>query len=99
MSDKSRVIVANIKAGGIGISLHDTHGNHPRTSIILPTNDAVVMKQAFGRIHRAGGMSKSRQIVVFAAGTIEEEICVCVRGKMNHIDSLNDGDLCPRHVF
>ncbi len=98
-SGKNRIIICNIKAGGVGVSLHDEHGLHPRTAIIMPTNQADKLKQALGRVHRAGGQSRSRQIVLFAAGTIEEKICAAVRAKIANIDALNDGDLSPEAIF
>lgn len=98
-SDESRIIISNTAAGGVGISLHDVNGDYPRTAILLPTNNAVHLGQAFGRVHRAGGKSRSRQIVLFAADTIEEEICAQTRLKLASIATLNDGDLCPPPVF
>lgn len=98
-ADRAPVIVCNITAGGVGVSLHDLHGNHPRTAIIFPSPMAVAVKQALGRVHRAGGLTKSRQIVFFAAGTIEDGICETVREKIANMDSLNDGDLNPEEAF
>lgn len=98
-ADRERVIVCQIAAGGVGVSLHDINGKHPRTAIILPHNSAEVVTQALGRVHRSGGRSKSRQIIPFAAGTVEEEICSAVRRKMAQIDTLNDGDLYPPKKF
>jgi hypothetical protein len=98
-ADHSRVIVCNTQAGGVGVSLHDLHGNHPRTAIILPTNNAEALAQALGRVHRAGGKTKSRQIIFFAAGTIEEEICEKVKKQISKIDTLNDGDMMPEKRF
>ncbi len=95
----SRIIVCQIKAGGVGVSLHDTTGEYPRTAIILPTNNAVDLKQALGRVHRAGGQSKSRQIVLFAAGTVEEQICKQVRSTISNFDTLNDGVMYPEAKF
>lgn len=98
-ADKSRVIVANIDAGGVGVSLHDVNGEFPRTSIILPTNKVVSMTQALGRVHRAGGKSRSRQVIFFAAGTVEEQICEVTRKRMAQITTLNDGELYPESRF
>lgn len=97
--DRSRVIVANIDAGGVGVSLHDINGEFPRTAIILPTNKVVSMTQALGRVHRAGGKSRSRQIIFFAAGTVEEQICDVTRRRMAQITTLNDGELYPDSRF
>lgn len=92
-SDKSRVIVLNIKAGGESISLHDLHGNFPRVSVISPTYSAIELVQALGRIHRAGAKSAALQRIVYAADTIEEEVCERVQAKVQNIRNLNDGDL------
>jgi hypothetical protein len=92
-ADEERVIVVNIQAGGEGISLHDTHGNHPRIALIFPTYAASDLRQATGRVRRSGGKSKSLQRILFAAGTIEEKVCRKVQAKLSNIDLLNDGDL------
>lgn len=98
-SNRENVIVCNLTAGGVGVSLHDLQGDHPRTSIIFPNPRAADFKQAFGRTHRAGGKSKSRQVVFFAADTVEEGICDTVRDKLANLDSLNDGDINPPSAF
>jgi superfamily II DNA or RNA helicase len=92
-SDKSRIIIANIKAGGVGISLHDLNGNFPRVSLISPTYSAQDLKQVLGRVQRAGGKSKSIQKIIFAAGTVEDEARISVTAKLANIDTLNDGDI------
>lgn len=90
---KERIIICNIKAGGVGISLHDELGNYSRVSLISPTWSAVDLKQSLGRIHRAGGQSKVVQKLIFCANTIEEDIADKVQIKINNIDTINDGDL------
>ncbi len=87
-----KLIVVNIQAGGVSVSLHDTIGKHPRVALVCPTYSAVELKQALGRVHRAGG-SKSLQRILFAANTIEEKICTRVNSKLARLDLLNDGDL------
>jgi SNF2 family DNA or RNA helicase len=87
--------VATISAGGVGISLHDTDGERPRVALISPTFSAVDLKQALGRVHRAGAKSKSIQRIVFAAGTVEEKVCHTVRRKLNNLDLINDDELNP----
>lgn len=98
-SDRERVIVANLTAGGVGVSLHDVNGNYPRTAILLPNPRANDFKQGTGRVCRAGGKSASQQVVFFAAGTIEETICERVREKLKNIDALNDGWMDPKPTF
>ena len=92
-NDERRIMLAMIQAGGVGISLHDMNGQHPRASLLTPTYNAVELKQALGRIHRAGGKSKCIQKILFAAGTVEEKACRAVRRKLSNIDLLNNGDL------
>lgn len=91
--NRSKVIVCNIQAGGVGISLHDELGNSPRVALLCPTFTAVDFKQALGRIHRAGGKTKCIQKILFAAGTVEETVCRRLRTKLNNIDLINDLDL------
>ena len=49
------------QAGGTGLSLHDVNGEHPRVSLISPSFSAIDLKQALGRIHRAGAKSPAVQ--------------------------------------
>lgn len=92
-SDKSRILIANIKAGGVGISLHDINGKHPRVSLISPTQSATNLIQALGRIYRSGGKTKSLQRIIFAANTPEENISKMLFKKLSNLSLLNDGDM------
>ncbi len=92
-SDAERVIVLNIQAGGIALSLHDLNGNHARLALIAPTYNEKELKQVLGRVHRSGGRTKSLQRLVYAAGTVEEKVCRSVMEKLKNLDALNDGDL------
>lgn len=92
-SDATRVIICNVAAGGVGISLHDLRGVYPRISLISPAYSAINIVQCLGRVHRAGGKSKSIQKIVFAAGCVEEEACLAVKKKIHNINTINDGDL------
>ena len=92
-SNKSRVIVCQVSAGGQSINLDDRDGKHPRTSVICPTYSVTELRQILGRVHRTTAMSPSRQRVVYAAGTVEEEICEAVRKKLDNLDLLNDGEI------
>lgn len=93
-ANTSRLVVCNLRAGGIGISLHDPSGTIPRLSLISPTFSAADLRQALGRVHRMGG-ARSIQKILFAAGTVEERACEAVASKLAQIDALNDGDLTP----
>ena len=92
-ADTKRILVINIAAGGTGVSLHDLNGKHARASIISPNWSAQNLRQALGRVWRLNGLSKSYQIIVYGAKTIEESICRRVQAKLNCLDTLNDGDL------
>ena len=92
-SNKTKIIICIIQAGGVGISLHDTMGGHPRMSVISPTWSGQDMQQALGRIHRAGSKSPAMQRIVFCAETYEEAICELIQKKMTNISGINDRDL------
>lgn len=87
-ADELPVIVCNVEAGGTALNLH---GVAERGTIIMPTWKADTMRQVLGRTHRAGG-SRSVQRILFAKGTVEEDICHNLRRKLNNLDTLNDGD-------
>ena len=91
--DRARVCVAMIQAGGVGVSLHDTKGDYPRVALLSPAFNANHIKQALGRIHRAGGKTKCIQKIIFAASTVEEKACKAVKRKLENLSMLNDGDL------
>lgn len=92
-ADTKRVLICNIAAGGIGISLHDLNGKFPRASLISPNFSAIQLVQALGRVWRQGGLTKSFQRIVYASRTIEEQACKRVQFKINSLNTLNDGDL------
>lgn len=94
-SNKSKIILCNMMAGGTGLSLHDLEGGHPRVVLLSPTYNAVDMRQALGRAHRAGGRSPVLQKLIYAAGTVEEKVCAKVQTKLNNIDIINDLELSP----
>jgi hypothetical protein len=96
--NKTPVLLVMIQAGGVGISLHDLHGT-PRTSLISPPYSTVELKQALGRIHRAGAKSKAVQRIIFAAGTIEESVCRKLKNKLRNLDALLDGPILSTSDF
>ena len=94
-TNQTNLIIANIKAGGVGISLHDVEGGHQRVSIISPTWSAQDTVQTLGRIHRAEGKTPALQKFVFCSGTIEEYICDKLKEKLDTLSTINDGVLHP----
>lgn len=95
-NDKSHIIIGQVQACREGLNLHDIKGNRPRVALIMPTPSIYDTKQVLGRVHRAGGKSKSIQYLVYAAGvTIEENICSKLDEKLKRLDLLNDGETDP----
>jgi superfamily II DNA or RNA helicase len=93
-ADEVRIVAANLATAGEGLDgLQDLRGDFPRLALISPGFNAVQLKQALGRVHRANARSKSVQRIVFAAGTVEERACEAVRAKLSNMALLNDGDL------
>jgi superfamily II DNA or RNA helicase len=94
--DQSRVIVGIIQACREGLNLHDLNGNYPRVALHAPTFSAYDLKQVLGRVHRAGGKSRSTQYLIYAAGVpIEEHICNQLDEKLKRLDLINDGSIDP----
>jgi hypothetical protein len=91
-ADQEDLIVMNIKAGGLGISLHGTSRGRSRLVLISPTFSGIDLKQALGRCHRAGG-AHSIQKIVWAAGTVEERACDKVRARLQRVSIFNDNQL------
>lgn len=91
-ANEKTVILCNIAAGGVAISLHDTLQVRPRAALVSPTWSAVALAQSLGRVWRQGG-SKSIQYIVYAAGCIEETICKRVKDKITMLEVLHDGEL------
>jgi superfamily II DNA or RNA helicase len=91
--NKERLIICNIKAGGVGISLHDISGGHRRVALISPCWSSIDLTQALGRVHRANGKSKSLQRIIYTANTVEEKIAEKIQIKLKELNSINNGDL------
>jgi superfamily II DNA or RNA helicase len=91
-ADHENLIVLNIKAGGLGISLHGKSTGRPRLVLISPTFSGIDLKQALGRCHRAGG-AHSIQKIVWCAGTVEERACDKVRKRLQRVSIFNDDKL------
>ena len=92
--NESRICLCTFGAGGLGLDLHDLNGR-PRISILNPTWSAVQMVQALGRIHRAGSLSPAVQKLIYAAGTVEEDVAKRVEASLNNLSLLQDGELSP----
>ena len=93
-NDKSRIIIGITQACREGLNLHDINGKFPRVALIMPTPSAYDLKQVLGRVHRAGGQTKSVQYIVYAAQVpIEEDTCNKLDGKFKRMDLIADGEV------
>jgi len=92
--DQSHVIIGITQACREGLNLHDLNGNRPRVALIMPTPSVYDLKQVLGRVHRAGGKSKSCQYLIYAAGVfVEENICEKLDEKLKRLDLIADGEI------
>lgn len=91
-TNEIHIALCQVQCGGESISLHDVRKERPRMAFICPNWDAKLTKQCLGRVHRDGG-TRTTQMFVLAAGTIEEGVYKAVIRKASNIDTLNDNDL------
>lgn len=93
-SNEEPIIICQMRAGGVGISLHDLDGNHPRVTLINYPDSASDLLQALGRAPRAGAMSPVLQRIIFVANVpYEKKIMQNINRKLTNISAINDGDL------
>jgi hypothetical protein len=65
-------------------------------ALIFPQPSAYDLKQVLGRVHRAGGTTKSLQYIIYAAGVpIEEDTCNSLDRKLKNMDLIADGECDP----
>lgn len=69
-----RVIIMTPEVGGIGISLHDTHGEYPRRLRMVSTFNFNSCFQSTGRPYRRGLMSDVDIYIMYAANVPLESI-------------------------
>lgn len=88
-----RVLVANISAGGEGISLHDQDGRFSRVGLLSIPESSTHLIQALGRNDRVGAKSVGLNRILFCADTMEEKVYANLAEKIRDIETINDGDL------
>ena len=88
-ADEIQIIAVNTAAGGVGLSLHDTHGNRQRISLISPSFSAKDHLQTLGRIHRNGAKSDAIQKILVAADSIEETVMKSINKKLKNLIALH----------
>lgn len=84
-----RLLIASLRKGGLGISLHDTIGDEPRESYISPTYSFIDMHQASNRIYRQGLMSNAFVRVVYGeVGRIESHLLNILNRKTENLKKI-----------
>ncbi len=68
----ARLLIANIKVGGVGISLHDTVGDQPRTTFLIPNYSVLDLHQAAYRTYRMGTASAVKIVFVYGNVSVQE---------------------------
>lgn len=92
-NDKLRLLICNLKCGGVSLSFHDLKGKYPRSSLLSPSFSAIDMYQALGRIHRQGGLTPCHQRIVYADCYPENYACQKIQYRLDNLSMLTDGDL------
>lgn len=93
-SNKEKIIICQIRAGGVGINLHDMHGDHPRVTLLNFPDNGSDLLQALGRAARAGSKTPVLQRIIFVANVeYEKQIMQNINRKLTNISAINDGDL------
>jgi Helicase conserved C-terminal domain len=94
-ADEVRTIAIQTDAGGVGISLHDTRGKHPRHSLLSPGDNARSLVQALGRNRRVGQATPAFRTMLTLENSIERKVYRALTAKVGQLDTINDGDLDP----
>jgi hypothetical protein len=71
-SPTHRVLVANLSVAALGLSLHDTTGQSPRTLLVIPNYYVMNLHQATRRIYREGTKSPATVRFIYAKSHIQE---------------------------
>ncbi len=92
-NNQERIIICQIRAGGVGISLHDIHGTNPRVSLISLPDTASDLIQAHGRIRRSNAKTPTIQTIICVANVEQEELIADnLNLKLTNLSAINDGD-------
>ncbi len=95
-ANRVHCLVSNVKAGGASVSLHDKHGQRPRTAYVFPTDNPVSFIQATGRVDRMGG-GDSRQWIPCLQTPLTRTMVDRMKAKWLNFDSVNDGEEAGGH--
>ncbi len=83
-----RLLIANLRKGGISISLHDTVGNSPRKSFISPNYSILDMHQASSRTYRQNTKSDVTVRIVYGQASLESKILDALARKTENLKQI-----------
>jgi len=93
-SNQTRLFVGTIASGGVGLSLEDSDGNHPRLLLTNLPLSVTELLQTIGRCARANSKSPTVNRVVLLEGVpIEERVFKILNKKVNNMSALMNDDL------
>jgi hypothetical protein len=90
---RKRVLLAMVQCGGAALDAHDTVGDRPRSTYILPVRQTAFAKQALGRARRVGGKSRVRQAFVFPDTDFGRRVQFHLESKAVVMSAFNDAVL------
>lgn len=91
-NDEINILICQIKAGGVALSLHDLTSRQ-RVSLILPTWSAIDFKQALGRIYRANSKSNAIQRIIYVRPPNSQ-----LPGKANNMSD-ESSTIIPENIY
>jgi hypothetical protein len=93
-SNETKLLLLTIQAGGVGLSLGDELGDHPRLAYHNLPLSTVDMVQLLGRIHRADSKTKSVNRIVLIDGVdIEKKVFAILNKKIGNLSALQNDTL------
>lgn len=90
-SNRIRVLLNQMKAGGSSVSLDDITGEFPRVTYLFPSDSGAVMGQVPGRTDRATSKSHAQVWIPCVAGTLSQQMVKSTISKVLAMSSFNDG--------
>jgi len=91
-TNKINLLICNIKAGGESINLNNKLAKST-VSLITTNLSGIKLKQALGRIYRAGTYGYVLQKIIYYSNTYEEKLWNGLKDKIKFIDQMNGQDL------
>lgn len=89
-----RILICNMTISALGISLHDTIGDSPRYSFILPNHHIINMHQIAYRIYRLGTKSNATVRYIYGLDQGDEvRLLTSIASKSEHMRKMTHDEL------